>query len=183
MILYDWLGEDCLPALCTLILNDRIVLRVMPIALVAVGLGVFFTAGCDRASEPSPSSSPSSPMAEAMEDAAFMNKMEEGRQARMDLAKTRSKIVAQMKAMVDAKRAAMKGADDAAVKAALEKDPEWTSLYTRCEDLNAAIADQRRKMANEVRARVAPARSGGDTASPLGTRSGGDTASPLKARK
>ena len=128
---------------------------LVPFALAAMGIGVLVLSGCGEGSPESaevvsPASSESSP--------ATLAKLEKLRHERTELAATRQKIVAQMKAMVDAKRAAMKGADDAAVKAALEKDAEWVSLYKRCEDLNAAIGEKRQEAAAEVRKELAPNR-------------------------
>ena len=90
-----------------------------------------------------------------------MQKLETLRGERTELAGMRQKIVAQMKAMVDAKRAAMKGADDAAVKAALEKDAEWVSLYKRCEDLNTALGERHQKALDALRARMVSKRGQG----------------------
>lgn len=120
-----------------------------------MGLGMLLLTGCGEGSPESaevvsPASSESSP--------ATLATLEKLRGERTELAGVRQKIVAQMKAMVDAKRAAMKGADDAAVKAALEKDAEWVSLYKRCEDLNAAIDEKRQAAAGEVRKALAPNR-------------------------
>lgn len=119
-----------------------------------MGLGTLLLTGCG---EHSPQAGEASaPAAEV--SPATMQKLETLRGERADLAGQRQKIVAQMKAMVDAKRAAMKGADDAAVKAALEKDAEWISLYKRCQDLNAAIGEKRQEAAAEVRKELAPNR-------------------------
>ena len=120
-----------------------------------MGFGMLVLSGCGEGSPESaevvsPASSEPSP--------ATLEKLEKLRHERTALVSTREKIVAQMKAMVDAKRAAMKGADDAAVKAALEKDAEWVSLYKRCQDLNAAIGEKRQAAAGEVRAALAPNR-------------------------
>ena len=66
----------------------------------------------------------------------------------------RNAVVDRMKAMVDAKRAEMKGADDSAVKAELEKDQEWNDLHKKCEEANAAIERVRKGMLSDVRERV-----------------------------
>ena len=132
----------------------RTSLFLVPFALAATGFGMLFLSGCG---EGSPTTSESSASAVSVSPAT-MQKLETLRGERTELAGVRQKIVAQMKAMVDAKRAAMKGADDAAVKAALEKDAEWVSLYKRCEDLNAAIGEKRQAAAGAVRKELAPNR-------------------------
>ena len=127
---------------------------LVPFALGVMGLGMLLLTGCG---ENSPQAGEASaPVAEV--SPATMQKLETLRGERTELAGMRQKIVAQMKAMVDAKRAAMKGADDAAVKAALEKDAEWVSLDKRCQDLNAAIGEKRQAAAGAVRKELAPNR-------------------------
>jgi hypothetical protein len=44
-----------------------------------------------------------------------------------------------------------KGATDAEIKAKLEKDVEWISLYKRAEDLGRALADARGKTMEVMR--------------------------------
>ena len=125
---------------------------LVPFALGATGLWMLLLAGCgEGGSSTGGVSSSVSPV----EDAALMGKLEKLRGERTELVAMRQKIVAKMTAMVDAKRAAMKGASDEAVKAALEKDPEWRSLYARCEDLNTAIGEKRAAAAGELRAKLA----------------------------
>ena len=125
---------------------------LVPFALGVMGLGVLLLAGCGEGSPQAGEAS--APVAEV--SPATMQKLETLRGERVELAGLRQRVVAQMKAMVDAKRAAMKGADDAAVKAALEKDAEWVSLYKRWQDLNAAIGEKRQAAAGEVRKELAP---------------------------
>jgi len=91
-----------------------------------------------------------------MNDEKFLGKLEKMREERLDLMQARAKLVDKMKTMVDAKRAELPGADDAAVKAALERDPEWVSLRRRCEDMNAVIAEANRRSMKTVRERLAP---------------------------
>jgi hypothetical protein len=82
----------------------------------------------------------------------FKEAMEKRRAVRMSLVKERRKINERMKAMVDAVRASLpKGATDAEIKAKLEKDVEWISLYKRAEDLGRALADARGKTMEVMR--------------------------------
>lgn len=61
-----------------------------------------------------------------MADAAYRAALADNRREQMRLAGERSEIVAKMQGMVDRARAKLPaGADDAAVKAELAKDPEW----------------------------------------------------------
>ena len=57
---------------------------------------------------------------------------------------------------IEAKKAALPGADDAAVKAALEKDPEWNDLVQRVKDLSTAMKEGGRRMDEVIRRRIAP---------------------------
>lgn len=59
------------------------------------------------------------------------------------MASVRAKLVAEMRRRIDAVRAAKPGADDAAVKAELERDPEFASLQKRVADLGQAIDENR----------------------------------------
>ena len=161
-------------------------INLVPVALAATGLALLFLAGC-RKEEPTPD--PASP-ATYMNDQAFRDELKERRVERNGLLKMRAAIVEQMKAKVDAVKAALKTDDEKLVKAELEKDPEWQSLHRRCVDLNTAIDEQRQKTLGVVRERIAPAksRSGQETASTLkrtGTvgTSGQETASTVKISK
>ena len=75
--------------------------------------------------------------------------------SRQGLAKARSTVVAKMEAMIEAKRKELgAGADEAAVKAALEKDPEWKALHAQCVDANTALEEDRRRTLRLVRERL-----------------------------
>lgn len=92
--------------------------------------------------------------AEAMEvrRTEFDAAMEKRRAVRFSLAEERRKINERMKEMVDAARAALpEGASDAEIKAKLEENPEWNSLYKRAEDLGRALADARGKTMEVLR--------------------------------
>ena len=125
---------------------------LVPIVLGAVGIAVVCLLcfrGCGNGGEPDNTAEPSASPAERR--AEFADKMRERYESRVEIARTRHALADQMKAKVDAMRAKMPGADDEAVKAALEKEAEWMSLYRRIVDLEAANADNRRRTAEVLR--------------------------------
>ena len=151
----------------------------MSFALCVMGVVVLFFAGCDKRSDEAavPSSSPES----YMNDKAFRSKLDSMRKEREGLAQVRVKLIKELKAKVDAVRVKNPKADDAALKALLAKDAEYVSLEKRVADLGTAIEENRLQATKIVGRRIAPARSGKDSASPL--RSGKDSASPLRSGK
>lgn len=106
---------------------------------------------------------PSSPES-YMKDKAFRAKLDGQTAKRGELARARSAVVAQMTEMIEAKRkelgiagkpgSTLSPGDEAKLKAALEKDPAWNELYKRCQDANAAIAENRRDTMAAVRERL-----------------------------
>jgi hypothetical protein len=116
----------------------------------------FVVTGCGKNENVSPATPPSSAPASYMKDERFRQDLAERRRERTELARVRNRLTAQMKAMVDKVKAELKTEDPAAVKAVLEKDPQWRSLYQRCADLNTAIAEKRRDAREAVRARISP---------------------------
>lgn len=91
-----------------------------------------------------------------MRDPVFLKALADRRADRRDLLARRAKLVAEMKARVDAMRAQKPEATDAEVKAALEKDPEWVSLSNRVVDLNTVLEENRRRTTEIVRERITP---------------------------
>ena len=122
-----------------------------------MGLVMLFPAGC-RKEEPS---SERTSAAAGAKGEAVRGKLTELRGVRNDLLARRAKVVEQMKAKVDAAKAALKTEDEKLVKAALEKDPEWVSLHARCVDLNTALDEQRQKTMGVVREAIAPEKGSG----------------------
>lgn len=104
-----------------------------------------------------------------MDDVTFRTNLTARREAREALAAVHAKLARQMKAMVDAKLRELKvgdkpsEADLARVKAELEKDPEWNSLYARCKDAAQAIKENRRDAMRLVGARLNPKKSAAGT--------------------
>ena len=131
----------------------------MPLALCAIGGFTLVFIGCNRVSEESAAAvEPAKHTPESyMKDPAFRGQLKELRTERNALAKARSTVVAKMEAMIEAKKAELKTDDLEKVRAELEKDPEWKSLYKRCLDANQAIEDNQKHTFGIVRERLTPA--------------------------
>ncbi len=129
---------------------------LVPCAFGVAGLVLLCLVGCGEraASEPAAEASPKTAAQHRMEDPVYRKQLDGQLAARNELASVRGRLVAQMEAMVAAARKAQPGADDAAIKAALEKDPAWRSLYARVLDVNAALEDNRKQSQEIVRNRL-----------------------------
>ena len=125
--------------------------NLVPFALVVMGAFALILPGCRKEDE-SKSSSPEA----YMNDPVFRKQLADGRKERTAFEVKRAELVAAMEKMIEAKKAAMPGADDAALKAALEKDPEWIDLSKRVVDLTTAIQESGRRTDGVIRERVAP---------------------------
>lgn len=129
---------------------------LVPFALVAMGLLTTVLSGC-RKEEKKDAPAPSAPPPEEyMNDPVFRKALTEKRKEREGYYMSRTKLVQELEKMIEAKKAEMPGADDAALKAALEKDPAWNDLTKRVNDLTTAIGENRRKAQGIVRERLAP---------------------------
>jgi len=128
---------------------------LVPFALGATGLFALFLTGCSKQQEAAKPVDPSSP-ASYMKDPAFRAKLDASVKERKALTGTRVKLVEQMKAKVDEAKRRLGTSDEKLVKAELEKDPEWKSLYARCEEATTALREQSRKTQATVRERIAP---------------------------
>ena len=133
---------------------NRTRLKLVPFALVAMGALAIVLPGCRKEKEEE-KASPSSPEV-YMNDPVFRKELADGRKEREGYVVSRTKLVREMEKMVEAKKAELPGADDAALKAALEKDPKWIDLSKRVVDLTAAIKESGRRMDEVIRGRVAP---------------------------
>ena len=111
--------------------------------------------GCSRdgAAEKDAAVPPSSP-ASYMKDPELKARFAAKNDERKELVKARSAVVEKMTAMIEAKKKELGTSDEAALKAALEKDPEWNALYRRCTDANTAIDENRRSKMAVFRERV-----------------------------
>ena len=130
----------------------------VPSALRAAAVCAFIFAGCGREGEGR------EPVAEASAQSVFVSDpvlkaaFEEKRAERKEILSARSKLIARAERMVDEARGKMPGADDASVKAELEKDPEWNSLVQRIETANRAREENRSALTRKVGERIASKR-------------------------
>lgn len=130
------------------------------LAISVLALGVALLAGCSREeSAPTPQPNAPSPVAPEsyMKDKEFRGKLSERNQSRKELVKARNAVVSRMVEMIEAKKKELGTSDEAALKAALEKDPEWNSLYARCVDANTALGEHKRETMKIVRERLTKA--------------------------
>ena len=152
-----------------LTMMDRTRLKLVPFALCAMGMVAVFFAGCRKDEKPEvPASSPEV----YMKDTNFLNQVDAKRKELAAIVRERAPLVARMEALVKAH-----GED----LAALQKLDEWNDLHKKVVELNAKYEEVRARQLKIVGERIAPARSGKDSASPL--RSGKDSASPLGSGK
>lgn len=127
---------------------------LVPFALCAMGVLVLVFTGCER--KPEKQEPPRHAPESYMKDPVFRAALAERRGVRNELAKSRAIVVERMTAMIEAKKAELRTDDLEKVRAELEKDPEWKSLYERCVDANQAIEEQRKKTLGLVRERIVP---------------------------
>ena len=143
--------------------KGRIVnLTLRQIGTLAAAAALAWLVGCSRESEKPAAAEPAPEP--VMKDPAFRAKLTAQAKERSALASARGRIVAKMTEMIEAKKKELGTDDEAKLKAALEKDPEWNELYKRCEEANTAIREQRRRTAAAVRERMTKAapKAGGD---------------------
>jgi len=135
--------------------------RLARLALAALALAA--AAGCSRdeaaAAGDDAAVSPAAPAC-YMKDGEFRAKLDGQVAKRGELAAARSAVVERMAAMVEAKKKELGTADEATLKAALEKDPEWRELYARCQDANTAIGENRKDTMAVVRERLTKSAAG-----------------------
>ena len=148
----------------------RTSLRHTACASCALATVLSFVVGCGREESKTlpPPSAPAAAVDDYMKDPAFRRLLADGRAARNELAGTLERLRGEMAAKVDAMRASMPGADDAAVKAALEKDAAWNELRRKTEDVVKAIDYERKKLTAKVGERIAPKRAAAASAETVG---------------
>ena len=129
--------------------------RVKSVCARAVFLAALLAAlaGCSREGEGNAAVSPAAPES-YMKDREFRGRLDGQVAKRAELAKARNAVVERMAAMIEAKKSELGTDDEAALRAALEKDPEWRDLYARCQDANAAIGENRKETMAVVRERL-----------------------------
>ena len=164
----DW--EKCLLVSRMLIRMKNMRSKLIPLVLCTMGVSLAVLSGC-RKGEEEPVIPPNSP-ASYMKDPAFMAQLEAKRSELQAIVRERAPLVARMEELVKSNR------QDLAV---LQKIPEWNDLHKKVVALNAKFEEVRARQLKIVGERIAPARSGKDSAFPL--RSGKDSASPLRSGK
>ena len=130
--------------------------KLIPLVLCTTGVALAFLAGCRKGEEEASASVPPTAPESYMNDPEFTARLKEQRSARLELMKSRTALVEEMKKVVEATKARLPGRSDAEVKAALEADVEWISLRKRVADLNAAMEENRLRTTKIVGDRIRP---------------------------
>ena len=140
--------------------GDSVRVTKRQIGIWAAAIALAGLVGCSREAEKPTEPEP------VLKDPAFRAKLTEQAKERNALVSARGKIVERMTEMIEAKKKELGTDDEAKLKAALEKDPEWNELHKRCEDANTAIKEQRRRAIAAVRERMTKAapKGGGESA-------------------
>ena len=112
--------------------------HIMHGALPTLAVVLFLACGCTKEEEPQAKAEPASVY---MKDPAYAAAKEKVMASRATIVSAREKLIAEMEQMVADAKAKLPGADDATVKAELEKNPTWVSLVKRMEDANVAYED------------------------------------------
>lgn len=129
-------------------------LKLVSLVLCTTGILALFVAGCRKEQD--------APSAPAAAKPTYREQLKVQDMKRSDLRKVRSMLEAQMREKIEAARVKFaaeekklsKEAFTALLKTELEKDPEWNSLYKRCEDAAEALEDNRRKTVDVIRERM-----------------------------
>lgn len=132
--------------------------NLVAIAVVAIVCLVVVFYGCSRKNGPAPEGE-NKPAAEGdvvsrLEDPQYCAALDERLDAQKELTKLRYRLVTEMQNKIAAAKERLATEDEAVLKAELEKDPEWNSLYKRVEDLNTALEDERKRAEAVVRNRI-----------------------------
>lgn len=135
--------------------------------LVAVALGAIvslalFTSGCSRDEEPrdvpetpAPSASTSpEKIPPRLSDPEYKAALDNNLANQNDLRSVQSRLMSQLRAKVNAVRESLGTDDEAALKAELEKDPDFKSLQSRLADVATALRDEQRHAAEVVRRKI-----------------------------
>ena len=129
---------------------------LVPVALVATGVGLFFLAGCGQSGESSEAQvDPSSPQS-YMHDEAFRKTLADRRKAAYAIGADRAKVEERLNEMRRIIGEKLKTKDRAAIEAALAGNAEWQDLQAKAKELDAAFERHRKETLGLVRERIAP---------------------------
>ena len=148
-------------------------------AFLSIVFSLFFLNGCSKRRPPAEEALPEV-ITNRMADAAYRAELAELRREQTRLAGGRAEVVEQMRVMVERARATLpEGADDAAVKAVLVKDPEWNRLENANQEMIGKIGDNLAQARERVRQRMlAEERDNRRVAEGTARPAAGETAAP-----
>ena len=114
-------------------------------------------AGCSREEAPAPApeaAADGGSIAVRMADPVYRAQLKEHAAKRDGLMAQYARVTTRMREILAAKQAELGTADEAVLKSALDADPEWTSLYQRCLDLDVAIGEEQQRARETFRQRI-----------------------------
>ena len=113
--------------------------------------------GCSREEAPAPAPeavADGGSIAVRMADPVYRAQLKEHAAKRDGLMAQYARVTTRMREILAAKQAELGTADEAVLKPALDADPEWTSLYQRCLDLDVAIGEEQQRARETFRQRI-----------------------------
>lgn len=125
--------------------------------LTALSLGLLVGCGSDEPQQGN--NAPEQPAvsgAEVLKNPEYQREMGALKRASAVIAGQRMQLLKKMETMAAAKRSLMPSADEAKLRAELDKDPEWVSLVKRMDDLTEAYQDNQKARLATVRKYIAP---------------------------
>lgn len=112
-------------------------------------------AGCSREEAPAPeAAADGGSIAVRMADPVYRAQLKEHATKRDGLMAQYAKVTTRMREILAAKQAELGTEDETVLKPALDADPEWTSLYQRCLDLDVAIGEEQQRARETIRQRI-----------------------------
>ena len=146
--------------------------------LVAFALGAIvslalFTVGCSRDEEPREApEAPAAPVAtkpekkvSRLDDPEYKAALDGNMSRQKELRNLQSRLASQLREKVNSVRERLGTDDEAAIKAELEKDPDFKSLQSRLSDAATALRDEQRHAAEVVREKIMKGIKGGGSGS------------------
>ena len=120
----------------------------VPVALCAIGLGLFVLTGCERETPPPKQEPPRESPASYMNDPKFRKEVADCRKEMQAIAAKRQPLVDRMQELVD------KHGED---EGKLQNVPEWIKLKREVQALNAQYEAAHKRQLATVRDRIKPA--------------------------